>query len=127
MDPLEEVVVRLVRSEGVDEEDAHGIQVAFHEALTNAVRHGCSSDRRRRIRVAVRLVASQLRLLVVDPGSGFDPDTLPDPLAVENLTRGSGRGVFYMRQYADRVAFRFPRGGGTAVSIVKRLRPAAAK
>jgi serine/threonine-protein kinase RsbW len=121
MDPLEEVVVRLVRSEGVSEDDAYGIQVAFHEALTNAVRHGCGCDRRHRIRVAVRLAQSQLRMLVVDPGSGFDPDRLPDPLAAENLSRGGGRGVFYMRRFADHVAFRFPSSGGTAVSIVKRL------
>lgn len=121
IDPLDEVVVRLARAEGASEDDAFGIQVAFHEALTNAVRHGCRCDARRRIRVAVRLVSNELRVLVVDPGAGFDPRRLPDPLAADNLRRGGGRGVFYMRRFADRVGFRFPRGGGTAVSIVKRL------
>jgi serine/threonine-protein kinase RsbW len=121
VDPFEEAVRSWVRSHGVSEADAYGIQVALHEALTNAVRHGCQCDGRRRIRVVVRLGSRHVHLLVVDPGSGFDPARLPDPLAPENLTRNGGRGVFFMRRYSDRVAFRFPSRGGTVVSLVKRL------
>jgi serine/threonine-protein kinase RsbW len=121
MDALEERVAQVLRSAGVSDDDAYEVRIAFHEALVNAIQHGCRGDRRCRIGVALDLVRDRLRLLVRDPGPGFDPERLPDPLAPENLTRAGGRGVFYMRRYADAVVFRFPRRGGTAVRLVKRL------
>jgi serine/threonine-protein kinase RsbW len=43
----------------------------------------------------------ELLLTIDDFGSGFNPDTLPDPLAQENLLRDGGRGVFLMRSLCD--------------------------
>ena len=36
---------------------------------------------------------------VEDEGPGFKPEEVPDPLALENLERSSGRGLFLMRSY----------------------------
>ena len=36
---------------------------------------------------------------------GFDPDSLPDPTAPENILTPGGRGVFLMRQLSDSVTF----------------------
>jgi hypothetical protein len=47
---------------------------------------------------------------------------VPDPLAAGNLERGSGRGLFFMRQFADRVFFSFPRQGGAEVRLEKDLK-----
>jgi len=59
---------------------------------------------------------------VRDQGPGFDPEQVPDPLAEENLARGGGRGLFYMRRFTDRVSFVFPRRGGSVVRLVKKTR-----
>ena len=61
-----------------------------------------------------------LTIVVGDEGDGFDPDALPDPLAGENLLRGSGRGVMLMRAYMDKVTFN---RRGNRVSMVKLNRP----
>ncbi len=47
-------------------------------------------------------------LLVIttqDEGSGFNPEEVADPLALENILKTSGRGVFLMGEYADSVEY----------------------
>jgi serine/threonine-protein kinase RsbW len=126
VDRVAETAERLVRSRGACEEDAFAVRVALQEALANAIRHGCRQDAGRHVRLTLRMSRQHVRMLVADPGPGFDPDAVPDPLAEPNLSRRGGRGVFYMRRYLDRVSFWSPRAGGTAVSMIKLLRPAGA-
>ncbi len=38
-----------------------------------------------------------------------------------NRFKPSGRGIYLMRHFADRVVYSFPRGGGTLVRLEKRL------
>jgi hypothetical protein len=38
------------------------------------------------------------------------------------MTRGSGRGIYYMRRFTDRVSFVFPRRGGSVVRLAKKTR-----
>ena len=60
---------------------------------------------------------------ITDEGKGLDPDTLPDPLAPENLLRGTGRGIFLIRSFMDEVHFR-QLHPGTELTLVKHLAPA---
>ena len=46
-----------------------------------------------------------LKFIVTDEGSGFDPDSLPDPTAPENIEKVTGRGIFLMKHLADEVSF----------------------
>ena len=62
-----------------------------------------------------------LEIRVRDEGRGFDPTGVPDPLALENLSRPSGRGILLMRTFMDDVTFRRPPSGGTEVTMLKRL------
>jgi serine/threonine-protein kinase RsbW len=45
---------------------------------------------------------------------------LPDPLAPENILRGSGRGIFLMRSFMDDVQFR-KLDSGTELTLIKHL------
>ncbi len=108
--------------QGLDGDRAHFIAVALREALVNAIKHGHHGNPNRRIKVHFCTDSRKnLVYTVRDGGSGFDLNRIPDPLTPENLSRGSGRGVFYMRQFADRVQFTFPEEGGTVVRLEKRL------
>ena len=51
---------------------------------------------------------------VKDEGQGFDFDNLPDPTAPENILKENGRGIFLMRNLADKVEFT---DEGTEVSL----------
>jgi serine/threonine-protein kinase RsbW len=123
VDWIEDTAVRIARAGGVDEDEAHFFGVAVREALLNALRHGRRQDGRCPLAVRLRSAFGRLLLVTVrDRGPGFDPEEIRDPCLPENLPRGNGRGVFYMRRFVDRLAFTFPRGGGVEVRLGKRLR-----
>ena len=45
-------------------------------------------------------------IVVKDPGSGFDPTDLPNPVVGENLYSEGGRGIFLINRLMDEVRFR---------------------
>ena len=71
-------VVREVKCVQGSEDD---IELALAEALANAVVHGAKSDPSKVIECDVACDDERGLLIIVrDPGSGFDPAKLPDPL-----------------------------------------------
>jgi len=97
--------------------------MAVREAAVNAVLHGNDYDPAKTITVSLENTGSSLVFSIADQGKGLDPDTLPDPLAPENLLRGTGRGIFLIRSFMDEVKFRqlYP---GTELTLIKHLAPA---
>ena len=66
-----------------------------------------------------------IAIRVRDEGPGFDPATLPDPLAPENLLKASGRGIFLIRSFMDEMMLQRAPEGGMEVVMVKRAQHAA--
>lgn len=81
------------------------VYLTLNEALANAVRHGNREDPEKHVHVEAELTSDRVTIWVTDEGPGFDPGTLPDPTAVENLLKTSGRGIFLMRCYMDEVEY----------------------
>ncbi len=48
-------------------------------------------------------------IIVRDPGTGFEPNRVPDPLEGENIYSNHGRGIYLINQLMDEV--RFERNG----------------
>ena len=120
-DALQMAAEAFAVGEGMPVNDAHFFALAFREALVNAIRHGHASSENQRIRIRFEKNGDNLVFSVRDRGPGFDPEAVPDPLEPENMRRGSGRGVFYMRRLTDKASFEFPEDGGTVVRLEKRL------
>jgi serine/threonine-protein kinase RsbW len=121
LDHVEELAVCMARAGGLDADDAVFVGVALREAVENAFQHGRSPDNAP-TRIALHLTATELVITVRDRGPGFDPGAVADPCHEENLARGRGRGIYYMRRFTDRVSFVFPRNGGSVVRLAKRCR-----
>jgi serine/threonine-protein kinase RsbW len=115
------VLARAAEIAGFDEDAAHYLSVAVRESLVNAIKHGNKGDESKRVLVQLTSHASALEVRVQDQGPGFDPGSVPDPLAQENLLKADGRGIFFMRQFMDEVSYSFPPRGGTVVKMVKRI------
>jgi serine/threonine-protein kinase RsbW len=122
IDGIEDEAVRIARAGGLPDDNARLLGVALREAIVNALRHGRQADGHCEVEVHLRkLFGRVLSMMVRDRGPGFDPTNVPDPCCPENATRNSGRGIFFMRQFADRVKFDFPPDGGVIVRLAKRL------
>jgi serine/threonine-protein kinase RsbW len=112
-----EVVRKMECASG--KEDA--IELALAEALANAVVHGAKCDPSKRVECDVACDEQHGMLIVVrDPGDGFDPATIPNPLQGENIYSSHGRGIFLINQLMDDVKFH---KNGSEIHMLKRLQP----
>lgn len=123
---VEEAAEKLAADAGLDEDDRFHVAMAVREAAVNAVLHGNEYDPAKQINVSLENNGEALVFTIADQGHGLDPDSLPDPLAPENLLRGTGRGIFLIRSFMDEVHFR-QLNPGTELTLVKRLARAAEK
>ncbi|HUE88224.1 MAG TPA: ATP-binding protein [Vicinamibacterales bacterium] len=111
-------VTQILSSKGWKEEDILKVDLALQEALANGIRHGAKNDPSKFIQCIVSTDPSgELVVVVRDPGSGFDPSKVANPLDAENILKSSGRGVFLINQLMDDVAFA---DGGREVQMRKR-------
>ena len=110
---------------GLDEDAVHGFGVAVREAVINAIKHGNGADQRKRVRVEYDVAKDpaqpQVVVRVHDEGAGFDSEHLPNPLAPENVSVTSGRGIFLMRAFMDDVQVRQLPAGGTEIVMAKAI------
>ncbi len=103
---------------GFDEDTVPNIAMAVREAAVNAVLHGNAYNPAKRITVTFEANSDALIVRIADQGPGLDPSNLPDPLAPENILRGSGRGIFLIRAFMDEVHFR-QLHPGTELTLIK--------
>jgi serine/threonine-protein kinase RsbW len=118
VETIEETAEMYARQAGFDEDTACQIAMVTREAAVNAVLHGNKKDPNKRVTAGFEVTEDDLRIQISDEGPGLDPETLPDPLAPENILKPSGRGVFLMRAIMDEVEFR-RLAPGTEITMVK--------
>ena len=123
---VEAAADQLAAEAGLDEDQRFHIGMAVREAAINAVLHGNEYDPTRQIDVSLENTGKDLVISIADQGSGFNPEDVPDPLATENLLRGTGRGIFLIRSLMDEVKFR-QLNPGTELTLIKHLTPAGEK
>ena len=119
VDSAEQTVIGEAEALGFDEDDLHRVGIALRECMVNAVVHGNRYNSRKKVHLKVIRTAECLTVVIGDEGDGFDPTAVPDPLAGENLLKGSGRGVMLMQAFMDefQISKRSPQG--TEVKMVK--------
>jgi serine/threonine-protein kinase RsbW len=117
---VEAAAEKLAAEAGLDEDERFHVAMAAREAAVNAVLHGNGYDPAKQITASFENTGAALVITIADQGNGLDPETLPDPLAAENLLRGAGRGIFLIRSFMDEVRFR-QLHPGTELTLVKRL------
>ena len=101
---------------GYAEDEIFAIHLSLEEALTNAVRHGNQSDSAKTVAIEALITPEKFDISIADQGSGFNPDTLPDPRLGENLYKTEGRGVLLIRAYMDLIEYN---ERGNCVHLVK--------
>ncbi len=87
-------------------QDFYGnILIAITEAVNNAIYHGNQANPTKNIDIFFKSFPDHVSFIIKDEGAGFKYDVLPDPTNPENIDKPNGRGVFLMRNLADKVSF----------------------
>lgn len=132
--------LRFIRLLG--EADILRVGTAVYEGLVNAIEHGnleissverdkpsgayrrmvenLAADpkyRTRHVYLTTTFTRTEARFTIRDQGSGFDPNSLPDPTAPENVGKVNGRGMFLIRTFMDEVQFNET---GNELTMIKR-------
>jgi len=98
------------------------VEIALHEAIANAIKHGCKNDPAKSVQCCVAVEADgELLIVVRDPGAGFDVDAVPNPLSDSGRLKSSGRGIFLINEFMDEVKYEH---GGRELRMRRRARPA---
>jgi anti-sigma regulatory factor (Ser/Thr protein kinase) len=111
-------VTQMLADKQWSEDDVMRVELALEEALANAIRHGCCGDATKELQCCVTVDdRGEVVIVVRDPGTGFDPNAVPNPLAAENVLKPSGRGIFLINELMDEVAYA---DGGRELQMRKR-------
>ena len=102
----------------ISEELYGNILISTIEAVNNAIIHGNKQDPSKIVFVSSKIDNDELTISVKDEGLGFDYSVLPDPTLPENIEKISGRGVFLIKNFSDRIEFS---EGGSKIEIVFKL------
>ena len=81
------------------------ISVCIIEAVSNAIQHGNANDVTKIVLLDYKVIGDSLIFTISDEGNGFDLNSVPDPTLPENLENIKGRGIFLIRNLADKVTF----------------------
>jgi anti-sigma regulatory factor (Ser/Thr protein kinase) len=111
-------VTQVLQEKGWPEQDVMAVELALQEAVANAIRHGCHGDASKELQCSVSCNdEGEVVITVRDPGTGFDPDSVANPLHPDNLMKSSGRGIFLINGLMDEVQFA---DGGRELQMRKR-------
>ena len=123
VDRVEQTAQEFAERAGFDEDTVPNIAMAVREAAVNAVIHGNAYSPGKQITATFETNSDSLVVRLTDQGAGLDLNKIPDPLAPENILRGSGRGIFLIKAFMDEVHFR-QLHPGTELTLIKHRTPA---
>ena len=81
------------------------VLVATMEATNNAIIHGNNSDPSKNVKIEIKMLEKELKVLIEDQGIGFDHENIPDPTSPENVEKINGRGIFLMERLSDEILY----------------------
>ena len=100
---VQDRIVALLESLEFSMRDVFGTRLALEEALVNAVKHGNGLDPDKSVQIHCEAEPGRIKVTIEDQGPGFDPATIPDPTAEENLDKPGGRGIMLIRNFMTTV------------------------
>ena len=113
-------LLELVEGAGFTGGNFFAINLSLEEALVNAIKHGNKLDPGKKVRVEARVTSEEVEIQIEDEGPGFERSSVPDPTALENLEKCSGRGILLIEAYMTEATWD---RGGRRLRMVKINEP----
>ena len=115
--PLVQRVTDALIERGVVHGHEMEIALALQEALANAVRYGARNDPGKVVHLTLSCGAKKgMKIVVRDPGNGFDPASVPSPMTANGLLSDHGRGLHMIKALLDDVHWE---NNGTEIHMTK--------
>ena len=115
--PLVQRVTDILIERGIVRGHEMEIALALQEALANAVRYGAGNDPGKTVQVTLSCGERKgMKLVVRDPGPGFDPASVPSPITADGLLSDHGRGLHMIKNLLDEVRWE---KSGTEIHMMK--------
>ncbi|HEX2897394.1 MAG TPA: ATP-binding protein [candidate division Zixibacteria bacterium] len=111
----------ILRGYGADESIIADIAISVSELVNNAISHGNAQNEGKKVIVEIDKNSDKVSISVLDEGTGFNPNSLDDPLAEENLLKEVGRGIFIVKSLMDSVDI-IPSPRGTKITMTKTIK-----
>ena len=102
-------------------EELTDLKTAVSEAVTNCIVHGYR-DKYGKIYITGRIEESTVKIIIRDKGCGIDDiQQAMTPLFTTGEGERAGLGFTVMESFCDKVTVRSKLGGGTSVTLVKKI------
>lgn len=98
---ISEIFIQYLHSHDI--KDADAMQIAFEEALTNAIVHGNNNDYSKNVNISFNIKQNMLEISIEDEGSGFNYKAIK--INNDNVYRKNGRGILLISLYTDSFHF----------------------
>ncbi|TWT87871.1 ATP-binding protein [Stieleria varia] len=96
--------------------DLFRTQLAYEEAIVNAIRHGNRCDLDKKVLVEMTCGDEEVWIQITDEGKGFDPQSIPDPRQDDLLEVPGGRGCLLIHEIMSSVTYNET---GNQITMVK--------
>ncbi len=120
---VRDLVANAVKKGGFTPQYLNRLQIAVDEAVTNIIEHGYDGKPRgaAHIQISASVSPDEFRMVVIDQGTAFDPNTLGDVEIDQHVAAGQagGLGVFLMRRIMDVVDYHYETGKRNRLLLVK--------
>jgi serine/threonine-protein kinase RsbW len=104
---------------GISQDNYGKILVSAMEAVNNAILHGNHLNPGKMVDIEIAYKSKELHITVTDEGSGFRPETVPDPTTPENIEALNGRGIYLMSHLADKIEY--SKKGNSVIMTFKNI------
>jgi len=108
---VEEFITEVANEFYLDEEIKNNLSLSLSEAASNAMVHGNKLDPKKYVDIKITVSDDKIKVVIKDEGNGFDPSSVPDPTAPENLLKDSGRGIHIMKTFLENMRYNFTDSG----------------
>jgi len=116
MDDVIATILKHMDNLGYADDTIRKMKITLTELIVNALEHGNKKDFSKKVTIGHIVDNNQTKISIMDEGSGFNPEDVPDPTLPENLIKDSGRGLFIVRCYVNEITFNKQ---GNRITIVK--------
>lgn len=98
---ISEIFIQYLHSHNI--KDADAMQIAFEEALTNAIVHGNNNDYNKNVNISFSIKQNMLEITIEDEGMGFNYKAIK--IDNDDVYRKNGRGILLISLYTDSFHF----------------------